>query len=168
MVQMKERRTAYHEAAHAVVARVLGLTCGEVSIVKSFEDGTAGHAIIEDPSVILKHWGAQGFRLDAKRVMRRRIMAVMAGREIEILHYGFCLGGDTDDQRQIAMMANSANFDAETLAIFKKATVALCRKYQPIIDALALDLQKRERIEGYEVDAFVKGRKAELFRGPQA
>ena len=39
------RRTAIHEAGHAVIGRVLGLTCGEVTIVPDWEKLTAGYAI---------------------------------------------------------------------------------------------------------------------------
>jgi hypothetical protein len=39
------RATAYHEAGHAVIGRVLGMTCGGVTIVPDYEDRAAGHAL---------------------------------------------------------------------------------------------------------------------------
>jgi ATP-dependent Zn protease len=36
------RRTAIHEAGHAVVGRVLGTTCGEATIVPDYDEMTAG------------------------------------------------------------------------------------------------------------------------------
>jgi ATP-dependent Zn protease len=38
------RHTAYHEAGHAVVGRVLGLTLGEATIVPDYEAGIGGYS----------------------------------------------------------------------------------------------------------------------------
>ena len=46
--------TAIHEAGHAVIGRVLGLTCGHATIVA--DDDSAGHQIIADQWVIWQHW----------------------------------------------------------------------------------------------------------------
>ena len=43
-----ERHTAHHEAGHAVIARVLGLSCGGASII-SEEGHSRGHSVIDDP-----------------------------------------------------------------------------------------------------------------------
>jgi ATP-dependent Zn protease len=44
----KRQATAYHEAGHAVIGRVLGLVCGEVTVVPNIED-SVGHAHVENP-----------------------------------------------------------------------------------------------------------------------
>ena len=43
-----DRSTAVHEAGHAVIARVLGLPCGKVTIIGD-DERELGHAIVADP-----------------------------------------------------------------------------------------------------------------------
>jgi hypothetical protein len=49
----EKRATAYHEAGHAVIGRVLRLACGQASIVGETEDNL-GHAEIENPLLTWK------------------------------------------------------------------------------------------------------------------
>jgi hypothetical protein len=44
MRELRVRHTAYHEAGHAVIHRLLGLVCGETSIVPNYRDKSWGHA----------------------------------------------------------------------------------------------------------------------------
>jgi hypothetical protein len=89
--------TAYHEAAYAVIGRVLGLVWGEATI-KSNATGTndesLGYACIEDP---VRHWqreiGSRRQRTDAF------YMASYAGAEAEKIILGEeSAFGDVDDQ----------------------------------------------------------------------
>ena len=47
---------AIHEAAHAVIGRVLNLSCGSVTIVPNVDEGEAGCAIIHDPWKTASEW----------------------------------------------------------------------------------------------------------------
>src|SRR4051794_25458343 len=111
-------RTAYHEAGHAVIGRVLGLTCGQATIRIVEDEGEAGHPIIADPHRTAWDWN-QKFMADQERVspslkyrelrsaFRATILARMAGAEAEVVFLGQCQGGDEDDRLQIDMMAAS-------------------------------------------------------------
>lgn len=100
------QRTAIHEAAHAVIGRVLRQTCGGATILADHE--SMGHALTADPHVTLHHWEvARRWRGDDwSSIMRGRIISFMAGREAEIEISGRCYGGDGDDRQQILLMAD--------------------------------------------------------------
>jgi hypothetical protein len=63
--------TAVHEAGHAIIARVLGMTCGDVSIEADHD--SAGHSITADPHVTAGHWERHGNFRDMASVFRGRI-----------------------------------------------------------------------------------------------
>jgi ATP-dependent Zn protease len=99
-----EHATAVHESGHAVIARVLKLKCGKVTIEAKYRTGTSGYGIIYDPEDVIRWWVQCGRdRLD-EAAFRGRILAFMAGREAEEELLGYCEGGDDDDQRWIARM----------------------------------------------------------------
>lgn len=81
-------RTAYHEAGHAVIGRVMRQECGGVSIVRDMTEMEAGHA----------HIGVSA--------NLGRILSLMAGAEAEEEFFGSCPGGDGDDRREISKMLN--------------------------------------------------------------
>lgn len=50
----KQRKTtAYHEAGHAVIGRVLTLHFGRATIRPNYAEATAGHVITHDPHACL-------------------------------------------------------------------------------------------------------------------
>ena len=62
------RRTAYHEAGHAVTGRVLGLVCGDATIVPDFEEMVAGVAITRDHFTADDAWEMRGkFRIPSRQ-----------------------------------------------------------------------------------------------------
>jgi hypothetical protein len=85
-------QTAYHEAGHAAIGRVLTLPCGEATIKPDYKARTAGYSICSDPYACIHEWERRGKVRDSlKAVWRARIMQSMAGAEAvcELL-------GDTD------------------------------------------------------------------------
>lgn len=101
-------RTAVHEASHAVIGRVLGMTCGGATIVPDWEEITAGYSI-----TLVEHsisdWETRG-RWRPESMLRAHIMTLMAGREGEIVLAGSFRGGDADDRRQILLTLDSTTF----------------------------------------------------------
>src|SRR5579863_6272025 len=117
---------AIHEAAHAVIGRVLNLSCGSVTIVPNVDEGEAGCAIIHDPWKTAYDWDQkiweeveQGLPPSKSRnprsAFRGTILARMAGAEAETVILGACQGGAGDDQFEIEAMAVSrhAEFSSE-------------------------------------------------------
>jgi len=54
MENLERRATAYHEAGHAVIARLLGLPCGKATTVGDNEE-ELGHAVVGDPIRTWEH-----------------------------------------------------------------------------------------------------------------
>lgn len=53
--------TAYHEAGHAVIGRVLSVPCGDVTIVPDYKKQTRGVAIVRsDPYELSDNWDERG------------------------------------------------------------------------------------------------------------
>src|SRR4051812_13699357 len=74
------QHTAIHEAGHAVIARVLTLACGGATIVPNFDDGAAGHSIIEEPWSCVSEWEKRGKVRDSDdAVWHAQIISLMAG-----------------------------------------------------------------------------------------
>jgi hypothetical protein len=126
-------RAAIHEAGHAVIGRALGMICGHASIME--DNNSGGHSIIADPYLIAYRWEEAGKYRSLESVYVGRILAFMAGAEAEIEILGACEGGDSDDRRQIALMAEELNtFDNARL---RKAARMLVRRHRTAIDAVA-------------------------------
>ena len=104
----EERATAIHEAGHAVIARVLGLVCGNVTIGVNYRTRTSGYGIIADPRVANDCWEQRGRYPPLEAAFRGRILAYMAGREAEEELLSYCQGGDADDQYQIALCPHTS------------------------------------------------------------
>jgi ATP-dependent Zn protease len=94
--------TAYHEAGHAVVGRVLGMICGSATIRP--DEDSAGHVLTEDPWLIDHHWENLGKFRKIESVFRGRILSVIAGAVTEEAFFGQHAGGDGEDRRQIRRM----------------------------------------------------------------
>ncbi len=142
--------TAVHEAGHAVIGRVLKMTCGYVTIVA--DDDSAGHAITADPWAIMYDWDRRGHGRTARTVFRGRVLNLMAGAEAEIALLGHCKGGDGDDRYQVDMMleseAGAADGDNERLERrLRQATRMLVRRHIGKIDGLARALWRLGTIE---------------------
>ena len=99
--RQQERTTAIHEAGHAVIARILGLVCGKVTIKGQWNVGIQDH---RRPGVCMRLLGATRQNRPIQAAFRGRILAYMAGREAEVELLGQCQGGDNDDQSRIGLM----------------------------------------------------------------
>ena len=103
------QHTAFHEAGHAVIGRVLGMACGQVTIVPDHD--SSGHSITSNPSDTYELWEERGkFRGDEMHsIYVGRILTLMAGAEAERELLGRCNGGESDDLKQIEKVAASSD-----------------------------------------------------------
>jgi|SRR5579863_7037007 len=160
---------AIHEAAHAVIGRVLNLSCGSVTIVPNVDEGEAGCAIIHDPWKTAYDWDQkiweeveQGLPPSKSRnprsAFRGTILARMAGAEAETVILGACQGGAGDDQFEIEAMAVSrhAEFSSEEWERYeprmRRQTRQLIRRHRAKIERVAAALLARGTLEPEEVD----------------
>jgi ATP-dependent Zn protease len=157
---------AIHEAGHAVVARVLSLTCGQVTIVPNKAKREAGHAIVAPPMRTWYDWELESQQQNSKwrdlhSAFCGTIIAKMAGAEAEIEIIGHCHGGDGVDRDEIEMMAQSAdaNFSEEEWERFeprmRRQTSRLIRRHRAKIEMLARALLERRTISGPKIDALL-------------
>jgi ATP-dependent Zn protease len=166
------RATAVHEAGHAVIGRLLGLICGDVTIVRDTAGGTEGYATCADP------WLTQGIWDKCERyryrevILRSRIVTYAAGREAEEEILGTCRGGDGDDQTQIAYMLDSLGIADEALAgnevRLRKRARALVRRHRAVIEGVAEQLLSRGALRSDEIDAIVNETSGSRVRFPLA
>lgn len=141
--------TAVHEAGHAVIGRVLNMTCGHVTIVA--DEDSAGHSITDDPWAIMYAWERRGRFREASTIFRSRILTTMAGGEAEVVIIGDCEGGDVDDRYQVALMLESeAGRVGDDLVQLedrlRRTARMLVRRHASKIRALADALMERDTI----------------------
>jgi hypothetical protein len=156
----QRRQTAVHEAAHAVIARALGIASGEVTIVG--EGGhSLGHSVFDDPRF---RWT----RGDGKKsaAANNFAIALFAAAEAERLILNAQETGDSVDCERAtaclawagavrnAMFVGDENFDRHEANLRRKAA-ALVRQYRPQIEQVAEALDQRGTLSGSEIDAVV-------------
>src|SRR4051794_34708970 len=90
---------AVHEAAHAVIGRVLGLECAETAIFEACTDGGVGISRTHPVETTLAAWAAKGKRRKRASVYRAMIMAAMAGEIAEDDIVGPCPRATADGDR---------------------------------------------------------------------
>jgi ATP-dependent Zn protease len=147
------RHTAVHEAGHAVIARMLTLSCGGASI--RADHNSAGHAITHDPYKILHEWECRGKVRADNALWYGRILAFMAGAEAENVILGGCDGGDGDDRYQINLMAEEvAGHDQWQRAEnrLRAMTRALVRRNRARIDRVADALLAKGKLSSRQID----------------
>jgi ATP-dependent Zn protease len=167
----RERYTAFHEAGHAVIGRVLGLVCGAATIVPDARG--VGCATTKSPLATLDAWDARGRCRynghDLKSVYRAYIMELMAGREAAEL----CCGpggdfiGDGGDIRQIeTLIHRTYDLDRESwpsppvgdfdLDRLRKATRGLCIRHREKVERVAQVLIKHRTLSPEAIDSFMR------------
>ena len=155
--QMTANSTAYHEAGHAVIGRVLGMTCGGATVVPDYDEGIAGLAItVVERSI--SDWDARG-RLRWVSMFRALIMTLMAGRESEIEVFGKdpdAQFGDDYDLREIYLAMEEANITNEAfLAKMRMKTHGLVRRHRDAIAQVAEALIKHGSLDAQQIDEIV-------------
>jgi hypothetical protein len=156
-------QTAYHEAGHAVIGRVLTLLCGEATIKPDYKSRSWGVSICPDPHRCLHEWEGRGkVRGSTKAVFRARIIHSMAGAEaVRELLGNTDQVGDDDDQMQIGLMMGEIvdpdDNDAwvKTEARLRKMTRMLVRRHRARIERVAKALLANTTLSTEELDKLV-------------
>jgi hypothetical protein len=142
---------AIHEAGHGVIGRILGLTCGDCSIVRCKEhDGVSSSSWFDDEN-----------RKRPKRYGRdAEVMTSMAGSEAEKELLGRCCDGDGSDREDILLLfarpkapCESSHTDYEkTEARLRRMTRMLCKRHQASIELIAKRLVEVNTLSGRQID----------------
>ena len=158
-VDQDRTATAYHEAGHAVIARVLGLPCGRVTIVGADED-ELGHAVVGDP---IRTWE----RGDGPRrpLVEASCISLYAGVEAERVILGQQDSGDDFDSDKATSLikiigVRGASYVGDDVwdryeARLRRRSNELVRIHQRQIERVAKALQERGTLESEEVDAML-------------
>ncbi len=153
------RSTAYHEAGHAVIGRVLTLCCGRATIRHNYAAGEAGHAITPDPFECLYEWEKRGHvRHSQDAVYHARIMTYMAGAEAERVLLGSDGVGDDNDRYQIVLMAEKLDRDADWDKLeprLRRMTRMLVRRHTARIERVAKGLLAKTSLSARQLDKLV-------------
>jgi hypothetical protein len=147
------KRTAIHEAGHAVIGRVVGMAC-DYATIESDHD-SSGHSITADPYETSAQWERAGKYRGAESVLRGRIMTFQAGAEAEIEVFGSCPGGDGDDQYQITLMAEHAGWTEDKVLNLRRYTRLLVKRHRVKIERVACALLKSRCLGAEQIDALV-------------
>jgi ATP-dependent Zn protease len=151
--------TAYHEAGHAVIGRVLALVCEDASIKADYD--SAGHAITAEPEVCQIEWQKRGKRRHplGNPVLHARIITFMAGAEAEVCLLGKTQGGDSDDRDEIKLMAEELSRDplpwGGREARLRTMTRMLVRRHKDRIERVVAALLAKEALSAEQLDKLV-------------
>lgn len=150
-------RKPYHEAGHAVIARVLTLAAGSATI--KIDSDSAGHSVTHDPWAAIYEWEKRGKVREPGAVWHAQIIAFMAGAEAERELLGSAQPGAGDDRDQIELMAEQLRRDEiswERLEPRLRAmTRMLVRRHRTRIDCVANALFVKTTLDGEELDRLV-------------
>jgi len=157
--------TAYHEAGHAVIGRVLTLPCGGANIKRNYAEMTAGYSITPDPYACEWEWEKRGKVRGNKAIWHARIITLMAGAEAEKILLGQApeMIGDGDDRHWIGLMleevASAPNWERYE-ARLRAITGMLVRRHRLLIRRVAKALLAKRVLSANQIDALT-GRSVE-------
>lgn len=163
------RRTAIHEAGHAVAAEVLRLGCDGLSIVPNPDESEAGHCIFPIGGYeVLAAWEARGRqygRYWAQSAGRAATIAVLAGVAAEREMLGRAGPGagsfrtpGTDRRLAALLIDDLTPTDGDVRRTFRsldRAALGLVRRHRKAIVALADELVRQRQLSGNEVARIV-------------
>jgi ATP-dependent Zn protease len=155
------RHTAYHEAGHAVIGRVLTLLSGGATIEPDYEAESAGCAITENPHACERAWEKRGkVRYSLDVALHAQIITSMAGAEAEIVLLGQTDGGAGHDRLKIGIMAQNLSIPLEhfwerTEPRLRAFTRRLVLRHREPIERVAAALLEKKTLSGAELDKLV-------------
>jgi hypothetical protein len=157
--QARRKSTAYHEAAHAVIGRVLTLACGSATIEPNYEDRSWGVSICPDPEACVWEWERRGKVRSTQAAWIARTIHSMAGAEATAEFIGTgAEPGDEDDRRQIGLMleeiADSTDRDKYEVRL-RRMTRMLVRRHKVLIERVAKALMANTALSREELDKLV-------------
>jgi len=151
--------TAHHEAAHAVISRVLTLTTGLATIKPDYVEGHAGYAITFDPYACVAEWEKRGKVRDSlDAVYHARIITCMAGAEAELILLGQIPIGDGNDRYQIDLMSEELCYSPPWERLeprLRAMTRMLVRRHRKLIKLVAKELLAKTTISAKRLDKLV-------------
>jgi hypothetical protein len=137
---------------------VLSLPAGRATIIPNFDEGEAGYHIVPDPNFCLSEWEKRGKVREPDAVWHARMMASMAGAEVEAELLGSTALGDDDDRYQIELMAGhlgrSTNWERLEPRL-RKTTWMLVRRHKERIGRVAKALLARSTLTAKQLDKLV-------------
>lgn len=155
-----DRCAAVHEAGHAVIARILGLACGDVTI-RTDGDDELGYTVVRNP---LKTW----HRGDGQRrpLAEAHCMSLYAGAEAERVILGAADVGDSADRSKATSCLSEIGVPGARYIsddIWQRYEARLRRKARDLvsrhwdkIERVAQELQKHKTLSAERVDALLQ------------
>jgi hypothetical protein len=131
--ELLRRAVCLHEAAHAVIGRVMKIPCGDCTIDSSC--GHLGFSNLGSCEETWSEWQRQGRRRRPRHMFIGMAMAGMAGAEAERVILGRNGVGDTNDRACIDVLLKGAPQGVE--ARLRSFTKTLIRRHKDSIIAVA-------------------------------
>ena len=156
-LRYQRKHTAHHEAGHCVIAKVLTIPCGGVTIVPDRDTDTAGLTIVDDPWICFDRWWRRGKQRALDAEIRAWILTLMAGAEAKEMIFGHCRGGEGDDRRQITrliaalLVTDPDRFERRMRAM----TRMLVRRHRAPIERVAKALLAKKTLFADRLDKLV-------------
>lgn len=161
--ELGQIRTAYHEAGHAVVARVLGIPVNVVTVTAN--DKSLGHVVFGETPMqmhlrLCKAGGDLKDRAESEwTAWRAHIRAIMAGREAEKEVLGFHHDDKSDrhDRRQILRLATWMGYRTreETIHYLRVDTMQIVGIMARSIRRVAEALSHTPSLTQQQIDRFI-------------
>ena len=145
--------TAYHEAGHAVIGRVLTLDSGSATVKPDHDSG--GHAITCGPWACIDAWEKRGRVRGPDAAWYAQIITCMAGAESVAELLRSAPRGDGDDRYQVALMAEELENWDRIEPRLRAMTCMLVRLHRALIERVAKALLDRTTLTRVELDALV-------------
>jgi hypothetical protein len=157
------KTSAYHEAGHAVIGRVLALPCGGATIKPDYKNCNAGTAITADLYTCQEQWEKRGKVVSADGLtpadgIEARIMIHMAGAEAEIELLGSQAVGDSDDKLKIGLIVDEfyrVDFWEKLEPRLREMTRMLVRRHRECIERVAKTLLVRTTLSAKALDKLI-------------